>query len=96
MKMYLENSKGEKMNLIKKENILIVKEKFSKKDEIFQIISQVVSKSKKVKEESIIKELQKRELDGSTGIGDQIAIPHASIDIKEPELVIIRLENPME
>lgn len=48
-------------------------------------------------EKKFLKSLIKREKEISTGIGKQVAFPHASGDfVKEPFIIFIRVNNPIE
>ncbi len=60
------------------------------KNEVLSLISNAISNKYKISETSVLKALKARESSISTGIGDGIAIPHAQIDIKDPQVVVIR------
>lgn len=79
------------MNLLNKDNIFFNKN-FSNQDDVFRFISdksQEFSISEKSK--NVFEDLIKRENQGTTGMMDGFAIPHASnSSIKEPSVFIIK------
>lgn len=63
------------------ENLISLDLKAKNKDEVLKELSQIIGKSPKiVQKDTIYKALLERENLGSTGIGKEVAIPHAKTD----------------
>lgn len=78
-------------NLVTKTSA-VYKDKF----EVFSLLAKTLAKEEtSLNEKDIVTALEKREAEGTTGVGDAIAIPHANVNLKEPKIVVIRLENPV-
>lgn len=80
------------MSLIDKTLILTSLE-LKTRDEVFELIAKKISSKHKIPSKDIIKSLQAREAEFSTGIGNGIAIPHASLKIKNAEIVVINTKS---
>ncbi|MCF0124711.1 MAG: PTS sugar transporter subunit IIA [Clostridia bacterium] len=62
---------------------------------------QIAEKAKEIgvitKVDELIKELEKREKIGTTGLSENFAIPHASSnDIKSPSVIAARFKQPID
>ncbi len=85
------------MSIINKNLIINSSKKFESKKQVFELIAETIKKEYDSLEISeVVQSLEKRESEGSTGMGDGLAIPHANIKIEVPRLVIIRFENKVE
>lgn len=85
------------MSIINKNLILDSDKQFKSKQELFELIAKTIQKENDgLDSASVVAALEQREAEGTTGIGDGMAIPHASIGIKSPQLVIIRLSKKLD
>ncbi len=77
---------------------LISDEPIVSKSAAFASIANLMFKSRKINNPNdVIKGLEKREAEITTGLGEGIAIPHGNIfGLKEPQIVILRPEIPVE
>lgn len=66
------------------ESLIELNLKSKNKDEVLKELSQLIEKSSKIKSKEVVyKALLEREVLGSTGIGKEVAIPHAKTDAAE-------------
>lgn len=85
------------MSILNKNLILNSDKQFKTKKELFDLIAKTISKENDgLDPDSVIAALEVREAEGTTGVGEGIAIPHASIGIESPQLVIIRLSKNVD
>lgn len=85
------------MNVIEKGLVLNVSSQLKSKEEVFELIAKTVKeKHKKVEIKNITDALLKRESEGTTGVGEGTAIPHGSIEIDSPLIVVIRLDKAID
>lgn len=85
------------MEITNKNLVIKTSNNFSSKNEVFELFAKkIVEENDSLKLEEVVEALQKRESEGTTGLGDGIAVPHASIKIEEPKIVVLRLSNPMD
>lgn len=85
------------MAFIHEENIFL-NEEFSTQDEIFHFLSdKTVELGFSTSKEAVYQKLTEREAEGTTGMMDGFAIPHAKAEeIKESQVVIVRLKNSID
>ena len=84
-------------DLLKKDSISLDVKAFEK-DEVLKIAVELMSKNKNIVDKNKYLELViKREKDGSTGIGDEIAIPHGKGDcVSAPGLAAMVIPDGVE
>ncbi len=84
------------MKIIEQEFVLNSDQQFKNKKEIFNLIAKTIqNKHKDLKIPDVVNALEKREQEGTTGVGDAMAIPHASIKIDSPKIIVIRLNKSL-
>ncbi len=85
------------MKVINEDLILNSSNKFKDKKEVFELIAKTIKKqNKNLITKDVISSLEERELEGTTGIGEGISIPHASINIESPKIVLVRLDTSID
>lgn len=85
------------MNIFELEHIYLDLE-VSTKDELFEFISKTLKELGRITESKDFKiALEKRESEISTGLGENLGMPHAlDISVLFPSLLYIRLKNALE
>lgn len=89
--------RGSKMNVIN-ENQIFLKENFTNQDSVFQFLAkQTVELGISSDEKAVYDSLKSREAEGTTGMMDGFAIPHAKTTaVTKASILIVQLENGIE
>lgn len=84
--------------IVIKENQVSVNQNFQTQDEVFEFLAkQAVTLGIANDSTAVLKDLQKRESEGSTGMTDGFAIPHAKSDvIRTPSILIVKLNDGID
>ncbi|ELB05472.1 MULTISPECIES: fructose PTS transporter subunit IIA [Enterococcus] len=80
------------------ENLIFVNTDFNSQEEIFHFLAEEITDQGGADDsEAVYKALKKRESEGTTGMMDGFAIPHAkSSSIISPKIAIIKQEQPLD
>lgn len=80
------------------ESLIFIDTNFGNQDEVFRFLSEeMVKQSKATDVQSVFDALKKREFEGTTGMMDGFAIPHAKSDsIIEPSVAVIKQSDTLE
>ncbi len=82
--------------LIHPEDILLDLEARTK-SELFDAIGRHMEKVHDMKARCVVLGLERREMVGSTGLGEGVAIPHTRVpDLKQVQLAFIHLKSPID
>jgi len=84
--------------LLEQKNCLIIEEEFLTKKDVLKYLANLSFQQKNISNKKIVFEnLLKREEQGTTGFGDEIAIPHARIaGLKKAQLIVLKLKNNID
>ncbi|MGV6876637.1 PTS sugar transporter subunit IIA [Pseudochelatococcus sp. B33] len=82
-------------DIIKPENV-VIDLPAATKEKLLRDLAGLAAKRLEMEEAPVLAALQKREILGSTGIGNGVAIPHAGIEaIADPFALFVRLRKPI-
>ncbi len=83
-------------NMLREDNIILYSSAKSKTEIFSTLAEHLFNKNIIISKEDYIRDLQKRESEGPTALGDLLAIPHCkSQAVKETTLVVLVLEKPI-